>query len=67
MNLLMVEMQRALHRRAARPILLASSGVCGRGVIVSPLGGKTVAELQLNESTHPPSCLVVESGKWRRR
>ena len=55
MNLLMVEMQRALHRRVVRVlILLALIGCAVAGVIAFTSSlGKTLAELQLNEHHHP--------------
>ena len=55
MNLLLVEMQRALHRRVVRVlILLALVGCAVVGVIAFTSSvGKTVAELQLNEHHHP--------------
>jgi hypothetical protein len=55
MNLLMVEMQRALHRRAVRVlIVLALIGCVVVGVIAfTSSAGKTLAQLQLNEQHHP--------------
>jgi|tagenome__1003787_1003787.scaffolds.fasta_scaffold20698436_1 hypothetical protein len=55
MNLLLVEMQRALQRRVVRVlILLALIGCAVIGVIAFTSSvGKTLAQLQLNEQHHP--------------
>jgi hypothetical protein len=55
MNLLMVEMQRALHRRVVRVlIVLALIGCAVVGVIAFTSSiGKTLAQLQLNDHHHP--------------
>ena len=55
MNLWMVEMRRALHRRVVRVlIVLALIGCAVVGVIAfTSSAGKTVAELQVNAQHHP--------------
>ena len=55
MNLLIVEMRRALHRRVVRVlILLALIGCATAGVIAfTDSAGKTLAELHANGSSHP--------------
>jgi len=55
MNLLIVEMRRALHRRVVRVlILIALFGCALAGVIAfTDSAGKTLAELHANGSSHP--------------
>ena len=55
MNLLVVEMRRALHRRVVRVlIVLALIGCATVGVIAFTTSvGKSIAELQVDGNTHP--------------
>ncbi len=55
MNLLMVEMRRALHRRVVLVLVLIALIGCALAGVVAFLGstGKTVAELHVRGATHP--------------
>ncbi|MGZ8763957.1 MAG: hypothetical protein ACXW2Y_11600 [Acidimicrobiia bacterium] len=55
MNLLMVEMRRALHRRVVWVLILLALGGCAFAGVVGFLSssGKTIAELHTNNATHP--------------
>ena len=55
MNLLVVEMRRAMRRRVIRVLILIALGWCAFAGVVAFLSsnGKTVAELHSNEGLHP--------------
>jgi len=55
MNLLVVEMRRALHRRVVRVLILLALVACAFAGVIGFLSssGKTLAELHRNGATHP--------------
>ena len=55
MNLLVVEMRRAMRRRVVRVMILIALGWCAFAGVVAFLGssGKTLAELHLRGALHP--------------
>ena len=55
MNLLVVEMRRAMHRRVVRVLILLALVACVVAGVLAFVGssGKTVAELHVRGATHP--------------
>jgi hypothetical protein len=55
MNLLMVEMRRAMHRRVVRVLILLALVACGFAGVIGFLSsrGKTLTELHMRGATHP--------------
>ncbi len=65
MNLLRVEMRRALRRRAVRVLIALALLGCTVAGLVAFLGsrGKTVTELRLDEEAPETQALIAEFGR----